>query len=349
MSTTKTATKTKTIANNSNSTMLEDRKRHISQYRATTSRFLYEIGTSFAAYAALLIFHGPDTLLKLYGLKFWLIAPFVHMRLFMIFHDCGHGSFAPSPKVNKWLHRLLSVLLMTPIRWRESHRRHHQHLGKLDNELNFQWNDTVYFTKREFDNLRPVVLKKVLEWIRYPPIYFPLAAFYEWNIRHRMPVLDTTSGYTTADNFLNTISILIYAGLVILWKGNVHLMVDMFISGMVAQTFGLTLFHTQHSFEDGYRVTEKEWDLVDAAFQGSSCTLFPWFLRWSTMGIGYHHIHHYDPRVPGYLLQECHEKGDPNFWKGVTVIDTMPEFWKHLWTTVYDEDQQKFVYYSSSN
>lgn len=322
---------------NTRATLNEERKRHISKYRATNTRCLYEFFTAAAAYCALLSLHGP----QFCGLTFWIVAPLVHMRLFIMFHDCGHNSFAPSVRANKILHRVLSVLVMTPTMWRESHRRHHQHIGKVDNEIDFQWGDSVYWTKQELDQLRPMILRRFLQLIRYPPIYFPVAGFYEWNIRHRMPVLDPASGYTTLDNLINTTAVLAYAAVITWLKGSLFIK-DMFISGVVAQVVGLMLFHTQHSFENGYRVTSKEWDPVDAAIQGSSCTVFPEFAQWSMMGIGYHHIHHFDSRVPGYLLRECYEQGDPKLWKGVTVLD-MSDLWKAMWTTVWDEEQKKYV------
>jgi acyl-lipid omega-6 desaturase (Delta-12 desaturase) len=328
-------------SNRSNQTMHEERKRHISSYRATYQRFFYEFLTTAVAYTALLLSHGPNFC----GVKFWIVGPFVLLRMFIVFHDCGHNSFAPSIKMNKILHRVLSVLITTPTRWRESHRRHHQYVGSTENDIDWQWNDTIYWTKKELNEIRPMVLRRFLKFIRYPPIYFPIAAFYEWNIRHRMPVLDPSSGYTTLDNTINTIVVLVYVGLVYLWKGNSHMIIDMYISGLIAETFGLIMFHTQHSFEHGYRVTYKEWDMVDAAFSGSSCSIYPSWLQWSTMGIEYHHIHHYDAQVPGYLLRECYEQGiSKGYWKGVNVLD-MPAVWTAIWTTVYDEEQKKYTYY----
>jgi len=319
--------------------MVEERKRHISGYRATTERCCYELATSFAAYLTLLCAHSAFPAVR--GPVFWFLAHFIHLRFFMIYHDLGHGSFCPNLKANLWLHRIFSVLVMTPSRWRESHRRHHLYFGNTENPIGFQWNDTIFMTKDQLEKLRPMILQKFVEVMRYPLVFFPLAAFYEWYIRHRMIVLDPASGYTTQDNMINTLLTLSYAAVVWMIRGP-QLVIDMVLSSYFALIYGLFLFHTQHAFEDGYRRSNKDWDFTEAAFEGSSCTLFPWWLKWTTMGIGYHHIHHYDTRVPGYLLQQCHEEGKPEYWRNTTILN-MSDFWKALWTTVYDEKTGKFV------
>lgn len=332
--------KTKEEEEDPTSTMMEERKRHISSYRATTQRCCYELTTSLVAFLTLLWAHGAfPTIVQ--GPVFWFLAPFVYLRFFMIYHDLGHGSFCPSWKWNLWLHRIFSVLVGTPSRWRESHRRHHLYFGNTENPIGFQWNDTIFCTRQQLETLRPIILQTFVRIIRYPVILFPVAAFYEWYIRHRMIVLDPASGYTTQDNMINTILVFMYAAVIYMWKGP-QLVFDMVISSYLSVILGLMLFHTQHAFEHGYRRSNKEWDFVQAAFEGSSCTLFPWWLRWSTMGIGYHHIHHYDTRVPGYLLQQCHQEGNPKYWNNVTILN-MADFWKALWTTVYDEQTGKFV------
>jgi omega-6 fatty acid desaturase (delta-12 desaturase) len=68
----------------------------------------------------------------LYGL---LILPTAGLlvRLFMIQHDCGHGSFLPSRTGNDWVGRVIGVLTLTPYyHWRRGHAIHHATSGNLD-------------------------------------------------------------------------------------------------------------------------------------------------------------------------------------------------------------------------
>jgi omega-6 fatty acid desaturase (delta-12 desaturase) len=55
------------------------------------------------------------------------------VRLFMIQHDCGHGSFFSGRLANDWVGRAIGVVTLTPYdHWRRSHARHHASSGNLD-------------------------------------------------------------------------------------------------------------------------------------------------------------------------------------------------------------------------
>ena len=54
------------------------------------------------------------------------------VRTFIVFHDCGHGSFLPSKRANAYLGAVLGLLLFTPYaKWRHDHARHHASAGDL--------------------------------------------------------------------------------------------------------------------------------------------------------------------------------------------------------------------------
>ena len=55
------------------------------------------------------------------------------VRLLMIQHDCGHGSFFPGRTTNDRIGRIIGVLTLTPYgEWRRSHAVHHATRGDLD-------------------------------------------------------------------------------------------------------------------------------------------------------------------------------------------------------------------------
>ena len=55
------------------------------------------------------------------------------VRLFVIQHDCGHGSFFLQRRANDWLGRVIGVLTLTPYGpWRHQHALHHGTSGNLD-------------------------------------------------------------------------------------------------------------------------------------------------------------------------------------------------------------------------
>jgi acyl-lipid omega-6 desaturase (Delta-12 desaturase) len=70
------------------------------------------------------------------------------VRLFMIQHDCGHGSFFRRRRANDWVGRVIGVLTLTPYDfWRHSHALHHANSGNLDHR---GFGDIDTLTVREF-------------------------------------------------------------------------------------------------------------------------------------------------------------------------------------------------------
>jgi omega-3 fatty acid desaturase (delta-15 desaturase) len=66
---------------------------------------------------------------------FWLMQGTMFWALFVVGHDCGHGSFSKQ----KWLNSLIGHLSHTPIlvpfhAWRISHRTHHANTGNIDKD-----------------------------------------------------------------------------------------------------------------------------------------------------------------------------------------------------------------------
>ena len=61
------------------------------------------------------------------------VAGLVLVRVFIIFHDCGHGSFVKSKRLNDVLGFVTGLLTFTPyFHWRWEHSLHHATSGDLD-------------------------------------------------------------------------------------------------------------------------------------------------------------------------------------------------------------------------
>lgn len=55
------------------------------------------------------------------------------VRVFVVFHDCVHGSLLPSRRANAWAGTILGLLVLSPFRrWRHDHIAHHATAGNLD-------------------------------------------------------------------------------------------------------------------------------------------------------------------------------------------------------------------------
>ena len=253
----------------------------------------------------------------------------VQLRWFMIFHDLGHNSFFPSSKLNNYLHYLISFIVFTPYSWKYAHSQHH-----MMNSKSIDYNDTIYLTKKEYDNLN-IFYKYLYVIFRNPIIYFTITPIIQWFIHYRIPI-KINKWHTVTSKLVNTFVNILYANIA---YNDVY---SYYISMYICSILGLMLFHIQHTYENSYISHDNKWTKYDSALKGSSYIKIPYFLKWFTMGIEYHHIHHLNSNIPGYSLQKCHEEAPSHFWKDVTFLN-YKNIYKSLKIMFYDEDKK--IYY----
>jgi omega-6 fatty acid desaturase (delta-12 desaturase) len=235
-----------------------------------------------------------------WGLALIPLAAAFLMRLFMIQHDCGHGAFLPSPRLNDWLGRLIGVLTLTPYDyWRRAHAIHHATSGALDRRT-IGGIDTL--TVAEYLAL-PWSGRLGYRLYRHPLVMFGLGPAFVFLVQHRLPVGMMKSGWrpwvsTMATNFCAFLLVAALAKAIgILPFVLVYLPVV-----TLAASMGVWLFFVQHQFEDTYWARDGAWEFHEAAFRGSSHYDLPAPLRWITANIGVHHVHHLSSRIPYYRL-----------------------------------------------
>ena len=279
------------------------------------------------------------------AVSYWLVVPLAVLaggflvRLFIIHHDCGHGSFFKSRRANDILGCITGVLTFTPYHhWRWEHALHHSSSGDLD--------------RRGGGDIWTLTVQEYLEssrWRRFsyrlarnPFVLFviaPLILFLGINRipKPKAPVRERYSVYLT-----NLAVGLIAVGLIWLFGLKAYLIIQLTIL-MVAGSAGVWLFYVQHQFDGVYWERGEEWDYAKAALQGSSFYKLPKVLQWFSGNIGFHHIHHLSPRIPNYHLEKCHE-AEPLFQtvKPITLFSSFKSFTFRLW----DERRRKLVGYS---
>lgn len=261
------------------------------------------------------------------------------MRLFIIFHDCGHGSFFKSRAANRWVGFFLGVLAYTPSdAWWHSHALHHATAGNLDRR---GMGDVLTLTVDEYQ--KASWLKRASYRVfRFPLVMFLVGPLFSFMILPRFP----TSNMGRAERrsvYLTDLALLVLGGLITLaggWKAYVLIQLPvMWLAGIV----GIWMFYIQHQFEESYWVDNKEWDFARAAFEGASYYKLPKILQWFSGNIGFHHIHHLSPRIPNYLLEKCYDDNP--------VLQNAPTFTlktglRALSIALYDERTQKMVSFS---
>ncbi len=260
------------------------------------------------------------------------------LRLFLIQHDCGHGSFLPGRSANDWLGRALGVLTLTPYDcWRRSHALHHAGTGNLDAR---GFGDVDTLTVREFhERSRWGQLRYRL--YRHPAVLLGLGPAYLFLLRHRLPIGLMKEGrfYWVSAMATNAATALLLAPLI--HQFGIAVVAAVFLPALlIAASTGVWLFYIQHQFEEAHWDHGTSWSFHDAALRGSSHLDLPPVLRWFTANIGIHHVHHLASRIPFYRLPEV-LRAYPGL-KGVnrfTAAQTLSTLRLALW----DEDQRRLV------
>ncbi len=237
-----------------------------------------------------------------YGLYLLLSVPAAAflVRLFMIQHDCGHGSFFRHRLLNDWVGRAIGVITLTPYDfWRRAHGIHHATSGNLDLR---GIGDIDTLTVREYLALsRWRRLRYRL--YRHPIVMFGIGPTYLFILQHRLPfgLMREGWGPWISTMATNGAIALIVAGMM-WWIGvGPFLLVHLPIT-VVGGAVGVWLFYVQHQFEHTVWSETPGWNFPNAALYGSSHYDLPAVLRWFTANIGVHHIHHLCSRIPFYRL-----------------------------------------------
>lgn len=242
----------------------------------------------------------------------WLTLPVIALlagflvRVFIVFHDCGHGSFFRSKKVNDFWGRITGILTFTPYhRWRASHARHHGTSGNLDKRGE---GDIWMMTLREYQQA-PWKERIKYRLYRNPIVMFLLGPLLLTLVNHRIAGKkvnrsERVSVYTTNIALAVVVTVMVY---LVGWK--VFLFIQL-LALFLAHIVGVWLFYVQHQFEGVYWERDSDWDYVTAALKGGSFYKLPGIMRWFSGSIGYHHVHHLNARIPNYNLDRCQKNID---------------------------------------
>ncbi|HZG45514.1 MAG TPA: fatty acid desaturase [Allosphingosinicella sp.] len=260
------------------------------------------------------------------------------MRMFMIQHDCGHGSYFRSRRANDWVGRVIGLLTLTPYEyWRRSHAEHHARNGHLDHR---GMGDILTLTASEYRNL-PAHRRLLYRLYRNPLVMFGLGPAFIFLIQFRLPVGLMKGGREPWISTMASNLVLAAIAGAMLWFGILGLFLLVYIpTVVVAATGGVWMFYVQHQFEDARWSCNETWSFHDAALHGSSHYDLPPFLRWLSANIGIHHIHHLASRIPFYRLSKVlRERPELRNVSRLTLRQSFATVKLKLW----DEDAQRLI------
>jgi len=301
----------------------------------------WQIANTLIPYIALWV-------LMVYSLKssYWITLPLIILssgflvRLFIIFHDCGHGSFFESKRLSEAVGYFLGVLTFTPYhRWHHSHLIHHRTVGNLDKRgIGDVWTLTV----AEYKAL-PAKKQLYYRIYRNPWIMFGIGAAGMFLISNRF----TRKSFSRKEKmsiYFNNFGIAVLAAVLcytIGWKA--YLLIQLPVM-YLASMAGVFLFYLQHQFDRVHWYKDEEWDFKTLAIMGSSFYKLPKVLQWFSGNIGFHHVHHLSSKIPNYRLEKCHLETD--LFKTVVPIPFLKGF-KMVKLKLWDEMTGKLVGFRS--
>jgi omega-6 fatty acid desaturase (delta-12 desaturase) len=260
------------------------------------------------------------------------------VRIFIVQHDCGHGSFFATKEANDAVGRFLSVLTVTPYSyWRHAHALHHATSGNLDRR---GVGDVKTLTVAEYRALS-LVQRFCYRAYRNPLVILAFGAPFHFLIHQRVPFglpKEVPGGWRSIAS-LNVTLAIVYGSL-FYFVGWQTLAIGLLPIICIGAWVGGWLFFVQHQFEDTFWAKNENWNRQLGAIAGSSYYVLPKFLQWFTGNIGLHHVHHLCSKIPNYRLQAC--------------LDACPElqqvnrltFWKSLNSArlaLWDEELGKLV------
>ncbi|KAL6133053.1 hypothetical protein ACLB2K_065290 [Fragaria x ananassa] len=287
---------------------------------------------------------------------YWVAQGTMFWALFVLGHDCGHGSFSNNQKMNSVVGHLLHSSILVPYHgWRISHRTHHQNHGHVENDESWHpLSERIYRT-----------LDKTTQMLRFT-LPFPLLAypFYLWN---RSPGKTGSHFEPSSDLFVPSEKKDVITSTVC-WTAMAALLVGLsFVIGPIQmlKLYGIpywvfvmwldlvTYLH-HHGHEDKlpwYR--GKEWSYL----RGGLTTLDRDYGLINNIhhDIGTHVVHHLFPQIPHYHLVEATEAAKPVFGKyyrepkksGPLPFHVLGNFITSLKKDHYVSDSGDVVYYQT--
>lgn len=292
------------------------------------------------------------TTLALLALTWWVAVLSVHIslwltvaavllislfavRVFVLMHECGHGSLFRTQRLNRAFGFLLGVVSGMPqYVWSRHHAYHHAHNGNWDKYRGLyttlsvdEYSELTGAQQRiyrykcsialaPFAGLFYVILNPRLTWLK-GSIGLVSHIVKGKMAQPNLPIRANAADYQTRlwqsnreywHMFWNNV-LLLSIWVLMCWVVGTALFFTIYlISAALAGGAGVVLFTVQHNFEHSYASDGRHWDYDIGAIEGTSFLILPRWLNWFTANIAYHHIHHLSAKIPNYRLVKCHNE-----------------------------------------
>jgi omega-6 fatty acid desaturase (delta-12 desaturase) len=274
------------------------------------------------------------------GLALALPTGVLLVRVFIVQHDCGHGSFFRSARANTMTGWACSLLTLTPFtNWARQHSLHHGNWANLDRRKGAD----LYSACLTVNEYR--ALSRWRRWLhrlpRHPLVANILLPPVVFLVLYRVP-FDTPRRWVRerrSVHLTNAALLALFGSMALLlgWQRVLVIQLSVMIVGSIV---GVWLFSLQHRFDTARWTRREEWSASDASMEASSWFCLAPALHWLTGNIGFHHVHHLNPRVPSYRLGAAHDAVQA-LWPVEPL--TLSGGLRAPWLTLWDETRGQLV------
>ena len=313
-------------------------KKLLSQYQGSVFwRSIWQVANTVIPYCILWYL-----MYRSIAVSYWLTLPLVVLaagfliRTFIISHDCGHGSFFNSHRANSIVGTITGFFVFVPYHhWTWQHALHHSTTANLDKRGQ---GDVWTMTVQEYLEA-PFSKRLTYRIVRNPFLMFGLAPAFLFLLKERFPASDAKGLQLRSVRWTNVATLAWVIAMSFVFGFKTYLVLQFAVLAL-AGSAGVWLFYVQHQFEGVYWSRSEGWNVAAAALEGSSFYNLPRVLHWFTGNIGFHHIHHLNPKIPNYRLAKC-QKSVPELQevKPLGILRSLKAFNYRLW----DEQNQRLV------
>ncbi len=275
---------------------------------------------------------------------FWFLQGTLFWSLFVIGHDCGHGSFSRYPWLNHLIGHLCHIPILVPYHgWRISHRTHHGNTGNLDTDESWYPVSATKYTQMPW-------YEKLFRF-NLPLLAYPIYLFKRSPDREGSHFLPSSPLFRPSERQDVLTSTLLW-GLMIAglgwatyhwgWLALLKYYIGPYLVFVIWLDLVTYLHHTEADIP-WYR--NDEWSFLKGAL--STIDRDYGWINWVHHDIGTHVAHHIFSAIPHYHLREATEAIKPLL--GDHYRSSQEPIWKSFWTSYrschFVSDEGSKVYY----
>jgi omega-6 fatty acid desaturase (delta-12 desaturase) len=232
---------------------------------------------------------------------------------------------------------LFGIIALAPVSiWDESHEHHHHNNSKFSTFVVGSFpvvSTTTFQSLNKYERMKYLIIRHPLMILfAYVPIF--LVSFCLW------PFFENPRKYW--DCGVAAILHVLTVAALYAWGGFEMLLFTILAPSLLMYALGGYIFYAQHNFPKVSFTGNDSWNYLGAALNSSSFIRMSPIMRWFTANIGYHHVHHVNPRIPFYRLPEA-MKAFPELQNPRDTSLSLPEVARCLKLKLWDEELGKMV------